>query len=234
MSSKEGENSQKMIRLLLAEKMCKKFIDEGKVESEAEIDLFLMILERQEKYEDMLKVLKGPLKDKLISHSEFLPQRKAELLYALKMYKDSFEAYKELVEHNPDQFTYYTSIYDVACKLDKEEDENSQGKSNRYLSDIIDLLHKCIEKHANSKSGKVRKTLLRGPYIAKIELFLLLNTRHKPQEVSDLLERISTSKVDLFVEYFELFSTKYVCITDICHLLLKTELTKEECELVRF
>ena len=47
--------------LTLAEKMIQKLINENKIESEAEVSIYLIILEMQHKYESALEVLSGPL-----------------------------------------------------------------------------------------------------------------------------------------------------------------------------
>lgn len=47
--------------LPLAERMTEKFVREGKIEAEAEVQLYLLILELEHKYEAALKVLDGPL-----------------------------------------------------------------------------------------------------------------------------------------------------------------------------
>ena len=47
--------------LPLAERMIEKFIKEDKIEAEAEVSLYLVVLEMQKKYEKALEVLHGKL-----------------------------------------------------------------------------------------------------------------------------------------------------------------------------
>ena len=47
--------------LPLAEKMILKFIKENKIESEAEVYLYLIVLEMQNKHESVLETIAGPL-----------------------------------------------------------------------------------------------------------------------------------------------------------------------------
>ena len=47
--------------LPLAEKMILKFINEGKIESDAEVHLYLMVLEMQNKHTVALDAINGPL-----------------------------------------------------------------------------------------------------------------------------------------------------------------------------
>jgi hypothetical protein len=49
--------------LPLAEKMISKFISEGKIESDAEVQLYLMVLEMQNKHNAALDAVNGPLGD---------------------------------------------------------------------------------------------------------------------------------------------------------------------------
>lgn len=47
--------------LPLAEKMILKFVNDGKIESSAEVLLYLMVLEMQKKYQIALDAVNGPL-----------------------------------------------------------------------------------------------------------------------------------------------------------------------------
>ena len=47
--------------LPLAEKMILKFIKENKIESEAEVYLYLIVLEMQNKHKSLLETIDGPL-----------------------------------------------------------------------------------------------------------------------------------------------------------------------------
>lgn len=53
--------------LSLAERMINKMINDNKVEAEHEVQLYIMILELQGKYEEILNVFDGPLGKKLIN-----------------------------------------------------------------------------------------------------------------------------------------------------------------------
>lgn len=66
----ESTNPQKQSLLLsLAERMINKFITDNRMEAEQEAQLYIMVLELQQKYEELLSVLEGPIGDRLNSCS---------------------------------------------------------------------------------------------------------------------------------------------------------------------
>jgi len=58
--------------LPLAERMIKKLEAEGKIEQEQEMHLYLLVLEMQDKFEEALAVIDGPLGKKLLEKSSYL------------------------------------------------------------------------------------------------------------------------------------------------------------------
>lgn len=70
-----------------------KLVNEGKLEAEQEVQLYIMILELQGKNEQILDVLSGPLAARLSG----VPQRKAALLLQLQRYEEATTAFKELI-----------------------------------------------------------------------------------------------------------------------------------------
>ena len=65
LSSIQANNSDpklaKTMFLPLAERMAKKYVTEGRMEAEAEVTLYLIILEEMEKWQDALELVQGPL-----------------------------------------------------------------------------------------------------------------------------------------------------------------------------
>ncbi|KAJ7420150.1 N-alpha-acetyltransferase 25, NatB auxiliary subunit [Willisornis vidua] len=59
--SAQDENLSKTMFLPLAERMVEKMVKEDKIEAEAEVELYYMILERLEKYKEALDVVRGKL-----------------------------------------------------------------------------------------------------------------------------------------------------------------------------
>lgn len=70
-----------------------KLVNDGKMEAEQEVQLYLMILELQEKNEAILEVLSGPL----AHHLSQVPEMKARLLLKLKRYPEAISSFKNLI-----------------------------------------------------------------------------------------------------------------------------------------
>ncbi|KAF7402329.1 hypothetical protein HZH66_004596 [Vespula vulgaris] len=130
--------------LPLAERMVLKFVKQGKIEAEQEVQLYLMILELQGKSEKMLEVLSGPL----ASHLSSVPQRKAALLMKLEHYSEAADTYKLLIKGNIDNWEYYQDYLSAALKFQEP-------------SECLNFLNEII-------STSERK--VRGPYLARFEL----------------------------------------------------------------
>ncbi|KAI4494650.1 hypothetical protein M0804_000851 [Polistes exclamans] len=130
--------------LPLAERMVLKFVKEGKIEAEQEVQLYLMILELQGKSEAMLEVLSGPL----ASHLSHVPQQKAALLMKLEQFREAADTYKLLIKQNTDNWQYYQDYLSAALKFQEP-------------SECLDFLNEII----SSSERKVR-----GPYLARFEL----------------------------------------------------------------
>ncbi|XP_015437860.1 PREDICTED: N-alpha-acetyltransferase 25, NatB auxiliary subunit [Dufourea novaeangliae] len=139
------EKLAKGVILPLAERMVLKLIDEGKMEAEQEVQLYLMILELQGKSEEMLNVLSGPL----ASHLSPVPQRKAALLLKLDRFPEAANACKELISENMDNWAYYQDYLFAALKFQKPEE------CLAFFDKIITTSEKKV----------------RAPYLAKFELF---------------------------------------------------------------
>lgn len=61
------ETLAKSMLLPLAERMTEKYVKEDRIEAEAEVTIYIMILELLEKHEKALEVLRGPLVCKLLT-----------------------------------------------------------------------------------------------------------------------------------------------------------------------
>lgn len=202
--------------LKLSEKKVEKLISEGKIEQEAEVELYLMILEAQEKYEHMIRVMEGPL-GKFIRNVPFLTHRKAQLHQKLRQNEAAFHLLQSLLDSNPDQLPYYLSLISLAIELDSERSEA------RHLLHVLDVLNNQIARNAKSK--------VRAPYLAKIELvFQVINS----QDVLkfDILSFISLiGRVDKLIdELFTEFGHKMPFYSDLGYIECKYPQFREDCE----
>ncbi|KAI5695561.1 hypothetical protein M8J75_000226 [Diaphorina citri] len=112
-ASKTEDNISKSITLPLAERMVKKFIDENRIDAEQEVQLYVIILEMQQKYQEVLDLLASPLGNMLQSYYT-ASQKKIDTLIAMKQW-DQVNLYlkQELIVsdswHN--YVNYLTSVF---------------------------------------------------------------------------------------------------------------------------
>ncbi|XP_034949721.1 N-alpha-acetyltransferase 25, NatB auxiliary subunit [Chelonus insularis] len=134
----------KDVILPLAERMVLKLVNEGKLEAEQEVQLYIMILELQGKDEEVLNVLSGPLALRLSG----VPQRKASLLLKLKRHQEATIAFKELIHEDNDNWSYYLSYLTAALE-------------HQQPSECLEFLDSVAE-----NCGKKA----RAPHLARFEL----------------------------------------------------------------
>lgn len=82
--------------LSLAQRMIDKTISEDKLDAEQEVQLYLSILEYQEKYEETLEFLEGPICDKYFPGAPV--SMKIELYKKLKKWVDLNQLIKKLLQ----------------------------------------------------------------------------------------------------------------------------------------
>ncbi|XP_024887489.1 N-alpha-acetyltransferase 25, NatB auxiliary subunit [Temnothorax curvispinosus] len=134
----------KGVILPLAERMVLKLVREGKIEAEQEVQLYLMILELQDKNEEILNVLSSPL----ASYVSYVPQRKATCLLKLECFPEAANAYRALIEENIDNWAFYQNYLSAALKFQR-------------LTECLDFFNHII----NMSEKKIR-----APYLARLEL----------------------------------------------------------------
>ncbi|KAF7996942.1 hypothetical protein HCN44_002588 [Aphidius gifuensis] len=130
----------KNIILPLAERMVLKLVNENKLEAEQEVQLYIMILERQGKDNDILNVLSGKLADKLSG----IDEKKAMLYLKLKKYDIAEMSYKKLIIDDPDNWTYYLNYLTSSLNINKPID------CLEFLQKISD---KCGKKYRGPQLG---------------------------------------------------------------------------------
>lgn len=91
---KSDPNKRKLL-LSLAERMMEKLILDGKLDAEQEVQLYVMVLELQNKYEDIMAVLEGPLGGKLACSNP--PHNKIKYLVPLKRWDEVNLLCKEIL-----------------------------------------------------------------------------------------------------------------------------------------
>ncbi|KAI2804222.1 N-alpha-acetyltransferase 25, NatB auxiliary subunit [Blomia tropicalis] len=225
-TAKEGSIESK-ITFPLAEKMCEKFYNENRFEAEQEINLYLMILEKQNKFKEMLNLIDSDLgKQKLNDYLGFNLYRKIQLLSKNGLLQNAFEEMKELIKNNIDQYNYYMELFDLASNLDGQ-----MVNSHKYIDQVLDLIDEMCDKTTNFKQ--------RGPSMAKI--VILGRIQQSIKKNKEKLDNVVNSEnifrkieddmlINLIFEYFENFNKKFACIKDIMFMLKNVNLTPSQME----
>ncbi|KFM68081.1 N-alpha-acetyltransferase 25, NatB auxiliary subunit, partial [Stegodyphus mimosarum] len=223
------EKLAKQMLLPLAERMTEKFVKENKLEAEAEVQLYLMILEQQEKYEEAIEVLDGPLREKLSPYQDVLHRRKAEFLIKLQRWPEANKAFKKLILGNPDQWSYYVEYFKSVYNLIEsnwQPDENSidtpEGCVDYNFQMAIDFVAALVEEQNGTRDGRK----LRGPYLAQIELLNELLKRNDP-----LANKIG-SMVEILASFYEQFGSKPSCFVDLSHVISTMALKEEDIKML--
>ncbi|KAK0171898.1 hypothetical protein PV328_005290 [Microctonus aethiopoides] len=141
----------KDVILPLAERMVLKLVNEGKLEAEQEVQLYIMILELQGKDEEVFRVISGPLGSRLYG----VPQRKAALLLQLKRYPEAVAAFKELIDEDNDNWSHYLNYLTAALHYEHPS----------ICLEYLDLTVESCESNA------------RAPHLARFELLKRVGTK---------------------------------------------------------
>ncbi|KAG9342546.1 hypothetical protein JZ751_015925 [Albula glossodonta] len=209
-SAQDEKLSQTMF-LPLAERMVEKMVKEEKIEAEAEVQLYFMILERLGKYMEALEVVQGQLGEKLTSELQSRESKCMVLYRHLGRWPECNALSRKLLQKNPDDWQFYTSYFDSLFHLidlggvPPEEGEScTEGCVHSSVSQAISF----VEELLSAEEGKESRPL-RGPYLARLELIRRLRGRGCPEEVQ------LGEPLEHMFQYFVKFGDKPCCITDL-------------------
>ncbi|XP_034402615.1 N-alpha-acetyltransferase 25, NatB auxiliary subunit isoform X2 [Cyclopterus lumpus] len=216
-SAQDEKLSQTMF-LPLAERMVEKMVKEEKIEAEAEVQLYYMILERLGKCVEALDVIRGPLGEKLTSELQSRETKCMSLYRRLQRWPECNSLAHKLLLKNPDDWQFYPSYFDSLFHLidqswsPPEEGEHcSEGSVHHTVAEVASF----VEERILGEDGKDSRSL-RGPYLARLELMHRLRERGCPEE------KLLGDPLELMVQFFGKFGDKPCCITDLkiyLHLL---------------
>ncbi|XP_071030325.1 N-alpha-acetyltransferase 25, NatB auxiliary subunit-like [Oncorhynchus clarkii lewisi] len=216
--SAQDEKLAQTMFLPLAERMVEKMVKEEKIEAEAEVQLYFMILERLGKYVEALDMVRGPLGEKLTSELQSRENKCMMMYQRLQLWPECNALSYKLLLKNPDEWQFYLSYFDSLFHLmDKswsppnEEEHCVEGPVQTTVAEAVKFVVDRMEEEDKKDSRP-----LRGPYMACLELIHRLRQRGCPdeEELGDPLE--------LMLQFFGKFGDKPCCITDLkiyLHLL---------------
>ncbi|XP_008323859.1 N-alpha-acetyltransferase 25, NatB auxiliary subunit [Cynoglossus semilaevis] len=216
--SAQDEKLAQIMFLPLAERMVEKMVKEEKIEAEAEVQLYFMILERLGKCEEALDVVRGPLGEKLTSELQSRENKCMMLYKRLQRWPECNALAHKLLLKNPDDWQFYPIYFDSLFHLmdqswsPPEEGEHcSEGSVHYTVAEVI----RFVEERIKAEDGKESHSL-RGPYLARLELI------HRLRQRGCTEERSLGEPLELMVQFFGKFGDKPCCITDLklyLHLL---------------
>ncbi|XP_045770596.1 phagocyte signaling-impaired protein [Maniola jurtina] len=199
LQAKTAEDATKKgILLALAQRMVDNFISDNKMEAEQEARLYIMILELQEKWEDILNFIEGPLYPQLVPGST--AQACIPYLKKLGQWKRLNLLCKDLLWENQDRWDYYLPYLDSVFQLMKHEcdvDNNADDSAEKCHEFICQLVE-------SMSSGRT----LRGPYLARLELWKRLSVDGDPTALIG-------SSVALCIQYLRVFANKSCAVPDL-------------------
>ncbi|KAF0046069.1 hypothetical protein F2P81_002598 [Scophthalmus maximus] len=216
--SAQDEKLAQTMFLPLAERMVEKMVKEEKIEAEAEVQLYFMILERLGKCVEALEVIRGPLGEKLTSELQSRENKCMMLYQRLQQWPECNALAHKLLLKNPDDWQFYPSYFDSLFHLidqswiqPEEGDHCPEGEVHHTVAEVV----RFVEERIKGEDGKESHSL-RGPYLARLELMHRLRKRGCAEE------RLLGDPFELMVQFFGKFGDKPCCITDLkiyLHLL---------------
>ncbi|KAJ8921252.1 hypothetical protein NQ315_013724 [Exocentrus adspersus] len=206
------DSAKRKLLLSLAERMFNKLIVENKVDAEQEVQLYIMILELLDKFDEILNVLDGPLGTKLQCSNT--PQNRLKYLKRLRKWEEVNLVCKGVLVEHVDRWDiwkeYINSVFELIALEDKTNNhENHETVENDFetVDDTPEKAHEFICRVV--ENGVDNGYLLRGPYLARFELCSRLCKRELNS--TDLLG----DTTELFIEYFRKFGHKPCCVSDL-------------------
>jgi N-terminal acetyltransferase B complex non-catalytic subunit len=190
---------EKTMYLPLAEKMVEKFMEEKKIDAEAEVKMYVMILDRLGKYEKITDLLESPLGSRISG-----PEEHGRLLIDSLIKSEKLECATEklvdLLQKNPDQWSFVVDYLAVVVQL-------STGNPHH-----LQTAHAFICSLAREQD-KVENTCVRAPYLGRLELLRQLKETKRELEWKQVLNL--GSPVDDFLTYFQKFGSKLCFFEDV-------------------
>lgn len=179
--------------------MVDNFISDNKIEAEQEARLYIMILELQEKWEDILKFIESPLYSQLVPGST--AQACIPYLTKLGLWKRLNLICKELLYENIDRWDYYLPYFDSVFQLMKQNEEDPESTIDNTAEKCHEFICQLVE---SMSSGRT----LRGPYLARLELWKRLAVDGDPTSLLG-------SGLALCIQYLRVFANKACAVPDL-------------------
>ncbi|XP_019394355.1 PREDICTED: N-alpha-acetyltransferase 25, NatB auxiliary subunit isoform X2 [Crocodylus porosus] len=190
--------------------MVEKMVKEEKIEAEAEVELYYMILERLEKYQEALSVVRGKLGEKLTSELQSRENKCMAMYKKLGKWPECNALSRRLLLKNSDDWQFYITYFESIFQLidynwtpPAEGEHSLEGEVHYSVEQAVKFVEERITEEAKSSRP------LRGPYLAKLELIRRLQHRGCNDEYK------LGDPEELMFQYFKKFGDKPCCLTDL-------------------
>ncbi|XP_029547871.1 N-alpha-acetyltransferase 25, NatB auxiliary subunit isoform X3 [Salmo trutta] len=147
--SAQDEKLAQTMFLPLAERMVEKMVKEEKIEAEAEVQLYFMILERLGKCVEALDVVRGPLGEKLTSELRSRENKCMMMYQRLQLWPEcNALSYKLLLKNcveGPVQTTVAEAVKFVVDRMEEEDKKESRPLRGPYMA-CLELIHRLRQR----------------------------------------------------------------------------------------
>lgn len=185
--SKDAVRSKNLMKL--AQGYIDKLVKEKKIDAEQEVQLYLNVLEQQEKYEEALEFLNTDL------CKEFFPGAPIgltiELLKKLGKWSELKVIVEGLLDEDCDRWDYWQDYLRASFELLDGEFK-------------VETIATFIQTHQDRSKMK-----LRGPFLARFEMHKMMRDRNL-----DAVQLLGEYQ-NLLVEFFKIFGQKKCCANDL-------------------
>uniref|UniRef100_A0A8C8J6S0 N-alpha-acetyltransferase 25, NatB auxiliary subunit n=1 Tax=Oncorhynchus tshawytscha TaxID=74940 RepID=A0A8C8J6S0_ONCTS len=147
--SAQDEKLAQTMFLPLAERMVEKMVKEEKIEAEAEVQLYFMILERLGKYVEALDMVRGPLGEKLTSELQSRENKCMMMYQRLQLWPEcNALSYKLLLKNcveGPVHTTVAEAVKFVVDRMEEEDKKDSRPLRGPYMA-CLELIHRLRQR----------------------------------------------------------------------------------------
>eukprot|EP00053_Salpingoeca_punica_P015064 m.137789 g.137789 ORF g.137789 m.137789 type:complete len:946 (+) comp16611_c0_seq1:55-2892(+) len=214
----EGDASSRML-LTLAERLLEKAGQEHKLDTLEALQLYFMVLEKQQKYADCLKLLDDDAACRfqagkpLVTLRSDIYRLKLKFLQPMRQWQDINALATAMIKADPDNWDAYQAYFDSVEHIIASNDapcgeRRVPGDYSKSLDDVRAFIASTQAMKQTDRLGAEQNAQLRGPYLARLEVV-------KRLAKSDPSGSLEKEAVPHLLDYFGRFGTKGCCFYDM-------------------
>ncbi|KAN0050600.1 hypothetical protein ACTA71_003735 [Dictyostelium dimigraforme] len=196
------DNPSNQLFVGLSQKLAEKLVEEGKIKTSEHLSMYETVLDIQGKTSEHLNIIKGKLGELYNVPTERL-KILGDLNQKLGNHQEAANNYSEiLTKYEPDEWSCFMGYFDNIWSLN---DISKIDDAKQFIQNI--------------QSQQTGKHLLRGPFLAEIEIYYRLltvtTTTTTNSNAVNLDGPVFNKFIDLILNYFTKFGTKPVLYSDL-------------------